>query len=100
MVVLTKKDEDTYYIECPDCSEVEYERFASMLGTVEKKTFDTQQNRWLCSRVDAVRIQDQINYPDIGADMKLKPYGYQRQAIAFCIEHGHGLIKLPCGAGR
>lgn len=100
MVVLTPKSEDAYYIDCPGGTEKEYSKFVAALGTVEKKTFDTQKNQWLCGRVDAVRIQDQLNDPEIGSDMKLKPYGYQRQAIAFCAKEGFGLIQLPCGAGK
>ena len=100
LVVLTKKDEDTYYIDCPGGTDKEYSKFVAALGTVEKKVFDSKAGKWLCGRVDAVRIQDQLNYPEIGNDMKLKPYGYQRQAIAFCAGLGCGLVRLPCGSGK
>ena len=100
MVVLTKKDEDTYYIDYPGGTEAEYSSFTAMLGTVEKKVFDPIAGKWCCSRVDAQRIQDQLNNRDAGKEMKLAPYGYQRQAIAFCKEHGHGVLLLPCGAGK
>ena len=39
-------------------------------------------------------------YDDIGKDMKLQPYNYQKEAIYFAINNKEALLVLPCGAGK
>lgn len=95
---LTPRDEKTYYIECDDKSV--FADFMANLGVVTSKRFDEDIGKWYCDRIDAQRINDQMNYKGVGDCLKLKPYGYQRQAIAFCIQNGYGLVRLPCGAGK
>ena len=100
MVALEKRDNDTYYIGYEGGTDEEYASYTAILGTLESAAYDAVEKKWFCNRIDAVRINDRLNNKGVGDGMKLKPYGYQRQAIAFCVQHGHGLIKLPCGAGR
>lgn len=100
MVKLEPRNEEERYISFVGGTEEEYLKFTDALGTVESRNFDPAEGKWYCDRVDAVRINDLMNNPHVGDCMKLKPYGYQRQAIAFCIRDGAGLIKLPCGAGK
>ena len=40
------------------------------------------------------------DYMNIGKDMKLQPYEYQKEAINFAINNNEGLLVLPCGAGK
>ena len=100
MVTLEKRDENAYYISYDGGTDEEYAGYTAILGTLESATYDAVAGKWYCNSIDAVRINDRLNNKGVGDSMKLKPYGYQRQAIAFCVQHGHGLIKLPCGAGR
>lgn len=39
-------------------------------------------------------------YNDIGKDMKLQPYDYQKEAIHYAIKNKDALLVLPCGAGK
>lgn len=39
-------------------------------------------------------------YAEIGKDMKLQPYDYQKEAIHFALEAKEALLVLPCGSGK
>ena len=39
-------------------------------------------------------------YFEMGKDMKLQPYLYQKEAIYFAIENKEALMVLPCGSGK
>lgn len=38
-------------------------------------------------------------YADMGKNMLLQPYDYQKEAIFFAIERKEALLVLPCGSG-
>lgn len=73
-----------------------------MLGNVDSRYFDTKKQCYFCNSVDAQKIQDELNYQNFGNDLKLKPYGYQRQAAVFCLKQKDqgALVGLCCGAGK
>ena len=100
MIKLTKKNNAAYYIDYDGNNLEDYLEFAKYLSTAPSRSFDDHVLKWYCSNVDAQKIQDELNNRDIGSMMKLKPYNYQRQAIAFCIKQSCGIIHLPCGAGK
>lgn len=39
-------------------------------------------------------------YAEMGKDMKLQPYDYQKEAIYFAVENREALLVLPCGSGK
>lgn len=39
-------------------------------------------------------------YSDMGKDMKLQPFDYQKEAIYFAIANKEALLVLPCGSGK
>lgn len=39
-------------------------------------------------------------YHDMGKDMKLQPYDYQKEAIYYGLKQQKALMTLPCGAGK
>lgn len=39
-------------------------------------------------------------YAEIGKDMKLQPYDYQKEAIHFALKSKETLLVLPCGSGK
>lgn len=39
-------------------------------------------------------------YIEMGKNMKLQPYDYQKEAIYYAIENKNALLVLPCGAGK
>lgn len=100
MILVEERNAEEAYISFQGDSKTDYANFSAKLNDIQDKTFDTDAGKWCCSRVEARRIADTINNPGVGDDLKLKPYGYQRQAIAFCVDHGYGIVRLPCGAGR
>lgn len=100
MIQLKPKNDSDYYIAYTGSSISEYLEFTAFLGNVESRYFDDKANCWCCSNVEAQKIQDQLNSKEVGSDLKLKPYGYQRQAIAFCKSVPSGIIQMPCGAGK
>lgn len=39
-------------------------------------------------------------WDEIGNDLKLQPYCYQKETIQFAINNNKSLLILPCGAGK
>lgn len=40
------------------------------------------------------------SWDDIGKDLKLEPYCYQKETIQFGVDNKKGLLILPCGSGK
>lgn len=40
------------------------------------------------------------SYIEMGSEMKLQPYEYQKEAIYFAIQEKEALMVLPCGSGK
>ena len=99
-IELEKREGGGFWLRCVTDDFEEFLDFTALLGEVKEKAFDRRKLSWYCSETEAKKINDKLNNQDIGNNMKLKPYGYQRQAIAYCLEHKCGLICLPCGAGK
>ena len=95
-----KKNGEYYYIKYTGNSIPEYMKYAKFLSSLPEKYYDEKEKSWYCRSVEAQKIGDKLNNPETGELLKLKPYDYQRQAIAFCSDKGYGVIQLPCGAGR
>lgn len=100
MIELAERDANNYFIQYTGSDKKEFLDFTCQLGLVKSRFFDYHKSCWCCGRIEARKIYDNMNNKEIGNKLKLKPYGYQRQAIKFCIDHGSGLICLPCGAGK
>ena len=47
-----------------------------------------------------LELQNKIDVNDIGNEMKLSLYPYQKDVAQFCLNKSHGIIVLPCGAGK
>lgn len=78
----------------------DYLSYTKILGDINSKYFDFKNSLWVCDAISAQKIQDELNNLSIGSTMKLSPYNYQRQAIAYCLANTNALLKLPCGAGK
>ena len=100
MIQLRKRNSTEYYIDYQGDSLKDYMRFTAFLSDVPSRKFDEKEGAWYCAANDAQHIQDKLDNLGVGNGMKLKPYDYQRQAIAFCCKHGFSLVHLPCGAGK
>ena len=73
--------------------------------------FNHQLNNWIIYKKDLdkfllkhknVKITSYLEEKlvNIGSNMKLKPYLYQKEAIQFAIDTKNALIILPCGSGK
>lgn len=100
LIKLKKRNHTECYIDYEGNSLQDYLDFTAFLSDIPSREFDEKEGRWYCSKEDAENVQDKLDNSEIGSTMKLKPYTYQRQAIAFCCKHGFGLVHLPCGAGK
>ena len=40
------------------------------------------------------------DYANMGKDLKLQPYEYQKELIKFCVDHPEALLICPCGSGN
>lgn len=55
------------------------------------------------SYFDNILYENEYSAPDyinMGEDMKLQPYEYQKEAIYFGIQELEALMVLPCGSGK
>lgn len=100
MIRLIKRNDTEFYIDYDEDDVEGYLEFTAYLSSASSRNFDERMLKWYCNSVDAQKIQDELDNRDVGGMMKLKPYNYQRQAIAFCIKQSCGIIHLPCGAGK
>lgn len=95
----TKNDNYSYLKYVSEDKSLFFE-YLFLLGEVEDKTFDTDSLHWIIPTTDAHKIQQKIKELDVGADMKLSPFSYQKKAIRFGLNKKSALFKLPCGAGK
>lgn len=100
MIELKRRSDSEYYISYSGDSLQDYLEYTSFLSSVKNRNFDEKIKQWYCDRIESQKIQDCLNNKNIGQQLKLKPYDYQRQGIAFCKKHKFGVIVVPCGAGK
>lgn len=103
-----------------------FDLFAQLVGNFDHKEYDLSQDVWLIQAKDFVkleqldarlfppkrklgdkmgsRFQTQVKevsgWENIGADMKLQPYPYQKEIIKFCLDAETALVVAPCGSGK
>lgn len=98
-VCKTKSDSYSYLRYVSEDKSLFFE-YLFLLGEVEDKTFDMSKLHWIIPTTAAYDIQQKIKAMDVGADMKLSPFPYQKKAIRFGLNKKNALFKLPCGAGK
>lgn len=106
-----------------------FDKYAYILGKLREKHYDIDSSTWFITQgaLDYYKILEDrlfpnkqvipvyiphketineklfrsvLGYEDIGSDMKLKPFDYQKKAIKLALEIGGGIIKAACGAGK
>lgn len=106
----------------------EFNDYITKIMSVKKKKLDPESKRWAFEENEiriirelfgmndsspkpkvAEQIQNSIisksstvvtGYEDIGKNMKLQPYDYQKETIKFAKEAKEALLVLPCGSGK
>jgi len=92
----------------------DFNQYMFLLSKVERKKYSLKDKGWVVP--DLIEIKnifdykeveqnvtvqiDDSKYRDIGKNMKLQPYPYQKEAIKFCIDNLKALLVLPCGSGK
>ena len=101
-----------------------FDAFADLLGRLRYKEFNLETGEWIITQngyeafksldeelfnyreenkpvVTFKPIEKEIsNYKDIGKNLKLPLYDYQKQLVKFAIDAKNALIVAPCGAGK
>lgn len=102
-----------------------FNNYTAALGRVLDKKFDTRIGKWKIKTAGMVylkKVEEDINsvqpsfpttikkeepvkklisgYENMGADLKLPPYKYQKEIIKFCLDTEKALICTPCGSGK
>lgn len=98
--------------------------FANLIGRLRSKKFDVTTGEWLINKngyesflnlddkifnrtkqlpaiaLEEVKEKIVTDYSNVGEDLKLPLYDYQKQLIKFSIDAKNALIVAPCGAGK
>ena len=107
MISLIKKENNDYCVKYIGNTMNDYMNYTAIIGNLSSKFYSNKYMCWMCNEADAAKIKYQITSgqnDNIGAGLKLKPYAYQKEAIAFglkCETNNQGaLFNLGCGAGK
>ena len=94
--------QDKQYYEPDDCWLISRYGF-TLLQALDKELFFAP-NGYVSPAVTIEKQEhDVTGWENIGKDLKLTPYDYQKQVVRFCLQESHGystLITAPCGAGK
>ena len=104
-----------------------FDAFAGLLARLRSKKFDISTGEWIITQngYNAFELLDKelfekapatfeapklyyenaeekivVDYENVGEDLKLPPYEYQKQLIKFCLDTENALIVAPCGSGK
>lgn len=107
-----------------DGEKKDFNQYMFLLSKVERKKYSLKDKGWVVPdlteienvfgykgiqqnvvkqndiQLNVVSQIDDEAYRDIGKNMKLQPYPYQKEAIKFCIDNLKALLVLPCGSGK
>lgn len=92
----------------------DFNQYMFLLSKIEYKKYSLKDKGWLVPTTDELKTVfsyqdptekpiikiDDSAYADMGKNMKLQPYPYQKEAIKFCIDNLKALLVLPCGSGK
>lgn len=75
----------------------------SILNQIQNKTYSIFDKGWIIPNLNELEkyfdIKENTPTNEIGQNLKLKPYSYQKEAIEFCLKQEKALLVLPCGSG-
>ena len=109
MIKVTKKPKG--FLVNFDGEKKDFNTYMYMLSKIQDKTYRLKDKGWLVRNTDELNLVfnikepepisiDDSAYRDMGKNMKLQPYPYQKEAIKFCIDNLKALLVLPCGSGK
>lgn len=109
---------NTSYLVNFDGEKKDFNQYMFLLSKVTRKTYSLKDKGWVVPDLTEIKQLfnveeskqktvsqpvvevDDLLYRDIGKNMKLQPYPYQKEAIKFCIDNLKALLVLPCGSGK
>lgn len=105
-----------------------FSKYTAALGRILDKKFDIKLGKWKIKTAGMIylkKVEADINngnlqstfpttlpvkqeilrpvisgYEDMGKDLKVQPYTYQKEIIKFCLDTEKALICTPCGSGK
>lgn len=100
----------------------QFNPYMKIVGSIMDKKYDFTRNAWTFKEQQYRILQALIdeampkkktpaaiistqhknvqNYDDLGNDMKLPPYAYQKETMKFGLDTFNSLLILPCGSGK
>jgi len=118
LINITMVNNNNYFIRFSG-KKKDFNDYINMVIALPEKSFSIENKCWIISTKSLAIIKNKVsenlitytnfislnstkvdNYQDIGKDMKLIPYDYQKEAIKFSLDHKNALIIYPCGSGK
>lgn len=105
IIKLIKSDKSGYYYAKYVGDKDGFDNYIHGLSRA-KAIWSDSEEYWVVeeSNLDYLRAQliddGLCMYRDIGSEMKLPPFEYQREAINFALNRERALLILPCGSGK
>ena len=63
--------------------------------------FDTNRMSWQIPQACYYEIKEyEIHVGEVGSQLKLPLFPYQKETVSFCLDKQDALIVLPCGSGK
>ena len=98
-------------------------KFAELIGRLRIKKFDSQTGEWIIGQdgyeaferldydlferpvapmlsLNGITKKNISGYENVGENLKLPLYDYQKQVVKFAVDSENSLIVLPCGSGK
>lgn len=104
MIAKITKEDKYCYISFIGKTRDEYLEYAAKLAYIKDLAWDRKHLAWECSiaAYDFVTqvFSSNIDQKDIGSEMKLTPYVYQKKLIYDIVNHKELLLVSPCGSGK
>ena len=119
-----EQENGTYFVSFKG-SKSQFNIYINKIMSVEEKEYDFERRCWKFNeqgisrvrrlfdmdvkpavkkeRTDVIKTAPKTaikGFEDIGKNMKLKPYDYQKEAIKFGLDNKEALIVYPCGSGK
>lgn len=96
----------------------QFNDYINKVMSVEEKDYDFENKAWVFdengiktirtlfkvpekpSAIPVSTKKEVTGYEDMGKNMKLQPYEYQKEAIKYILDTKEALLILPCGSGK
>ena len=94
-----KEDVDRYYISAD--TPVDEDRICTIMRQNGPFSYDADSLSWRVTKecFDKVKTYA-VSTGEVGSQLKLPLFPYQKETVSFCLDKQDALIVLPCGSGK